>query len=198
MGWQKNSLIYHFYTSDYNHFFIETSEKNHLFSCPGVSLPAGCEARSKLDSNQAWQLNSRLSAALPTRPSDSPSVGFYCRTGICFTMGWLLPDVGQLWGLQPRLAFSVFYRNCIWNWKTHKVLFQEWLSGQTVWSLHIPMRISIDHSGKGHTLNLTAVCFIQLCHPMRPGIFCLTRLYCNLPHLPVVQKSVMRWPSKYL
>ena len=60
------------------------------------------------------------------------------------------------------------------------------------------MRISIDHSGKGHTLNLTAVCFIQLCHPMRPGIFCLTRLYCNLPHLPVVQKSVMRWPSKCL
>lgn len=24
------------------HFFIEISEKNHLFSCPGVSYPAGC------------------------------------------------------------------------------------------------------------------------------------------------------------
>lgn len=23
-------------------------------------------------------------------------------------MGWLLPDVGQLWGLQPRLAFFRF------------------------------------------------------------------------------------------
>ena len=95
MGWQKNSLIYHFYTSDYNHFFIETSEKNHLFSCPGVSLPAGCEARSKLDSNQAWQLNSRLSAALPTRPSDSPSVGFYCRTGIVLRWTGFCPTWGN-------------------------------------------------------------------------------------------------------
>ena len=95
MGWQKNSLICHFYTSDYNHFFIETSEKNHLFSCPGVSLPAGCEARSKLDSNQAWQLNSRLSAALSTRPSDSPSVGFYCRTGIVLRWTGFCPTWGN-------------------------------------------------------------------------------------------------------
>ena len=42
IGWQKNSLIFSFLISDYNHFFIEISEKNHLFYCPGVSYPAGC------------------------------------------------------------------------------------------------------------------------------------------------------------
>ena len=60
------------------------------------------------------------------------------------------------------------------------------------------MGILIDHSGKGHTLDLTAVGFIQSCHSMRPCILCLTCLDCNLPHLPVVQKSVIRWPSKCL
>ena len=60
------------------------------------------------------------------------------------------------------------------------------------------MCISINHSGKSHTFNLAAVCFIQPCHPMRPGILCLTCLYCNLSHLPVVQKSVMCRPSKCL
>ena len=107
MGWQKNSLICPFSMSDYNHFFIEISEKNHLFLCPGVSLPAGCEAHSKLDSNQAGSLIPVSLPPCPHAPQTAPLSAFTAELG-CFAMSWLLPDVGQLWGLQPRLAFFRF------------------------------------------------------------------------------------------
>ena len=68
--------------SDYNHFFIEISEKNHLFLCPGVSLPAGCEARSKLDSNQAGSLIPVSLPPCPHAPQTAPLSAFTAELGL--------------------------------------------------------------------------------------------------------------------
>ena len=75
-------LICHFYTSDYNHFFIEISEKNHLFSCPGVSFPAGCAARSRLDSNPVGSLIPVSLPPCPHAPQTAPLSAFTAELGL--------------------------------------------------------------------------------------------------------------------
>lgn len=81
--------------------------------------------RSRLDSNQAGSLIPCSLPALPTRPSDSPSVGFYCRTGIVLRWAGFCLTWGNCGAYSRLQYFSVFYRNRIQNGKTHKVLFRE-------------------------------------------------------------------------
>ena len=63
------------------------------------------------------KLNPLLFACLAHTPLRQPLCWLLLPNWDCFAMGWLLPDVGQLWGLQPPPVFFRFLSESHPKWE---------------------------------------------------------------------------------